>query len=303
METSVVNPGITQPAASPGQPDNLASLTTSDIANQIAALQSQPESAPAVETGINQEAAQTVPIVDVNSPVSVTQPEPNQTPVDPVGLAELERLRIENETLQKRYSDSTREALALLEKTRLLEAQTKQVQEQQRRWTDEEVDNFVAQQPEYASWGNTYKRENLILEVKESVRKEQDEREQKIRFNTESNSALDRAKREFPDAFKVGTPLQKLAAEIYNSRPSFRNDPQGAYYAAELAKARLIPASTPAPTANVTSQGQAAGNSPFVEKGNSTPVSRVDVNNLTPEAVAKMSLADLARILPKVDQY
>ncbi len=299
MSEIVVNPGTTQPDASPVPTDNLASLTTADIAKQIEAFQAQQVSEPVPEQGINQEVAQTVP---VETPI--TQAEPEQRPIEPVGLEEMERLRIEKETFEKRYSDSSREAIALAQRVKELEAQTHQQAEQQRRYTDEEVNTFVEQNPQYQNWGNTYKKESLILEVKESVRKEQDERDRTVRYNTESSNALEKAKRDFPEAFKAGTQLQKLAAEIYASRPSFKNDPQGVYFAAELAKARTIPASTPAAPSNVPNQVQTAGKSPFVETGSSTPAAgRIDINNLSAETVAKMSLADLAKILPKVDQY
>jgi hypothetical protein len=298
MEPVVVNPGLTQEPASPAPADNLAGLTTTDIAKQIEALQAQQVSETAPEPGIIQEAAQPVP---VETPI--TQAEPEQKPIEPVGLEEMERLRLEKETFEKRYSDSSREAIALAQRVKELESQTHQQAEQQRRYTDEEVSTFVEQNPQYASWGNTYKKESLILEVKESVRKEQDERDRTVRYNTESSNALDKAKREFPDAFKQGTPLQKLAAEIYASRPSFKNDPQGVYFAAELARARMIPASVPNTASNVPNQVQTTVKTPFVETGSSTPAQRIDLNNLSAEAVAKMSLADLAKILPKVDQY
>jgi type II secretory pathway pseudopilin PulG len=305
METPVVNPGTTQEPASPVNTDNLANLTATDIAKQIEALQSQQVSETAPEPGINQEAAPPVPpeTVAPQPAEAITQAEPQQKPPEPVGLEELERVRLEAETYKKRYADSTREAQELLARTRALEAQTQQAQEQQRRHTDEEVDAYVEQYPQYSQWGKDYKKESLILEVKESVRKEQDERERTIRYNTESNNALERAKREFPEAFKPGTQLQKLAAEIYASRPSFKNDPQGVYFAAELAKARLIPASSPAAPSNVPNQVQTTGKTPLVETGNSTPAQRIDLNNLSPEVVAKMSISDLAKILPKVEQY
>lgn len=306
MEVTNVDPVITQAPASPVQTDNLAGMTSADIAKQIEVLQQQTVSAPAVEPGINQEVAQPVPEA-VAEPTPVTQAEPEQRPVEPVGLEEIERLRKqaeEAEILRQRYADSSREAVALAARNRELEAQTKQIQEQQRRYTDEEVDAFVEQNPQYSNWGREYKKESIIIEAEARISKKQEEREQKIRYNTESTTALERAKQEFPDAFKSGTPMQKLAAEIYASRPAFKSDPQGVYFAAELAKARLIPASKPITTQTVPSQAQPAANTPFVEKGNSIPASaRIDLNNLSPEAVAKMSLADLAKILPKVDQY
>ena len=301
METPNADLGTTQVPVVPAPADNTANLTTQDIAKQIETLQAQQVATPAPEPGINQEAAQTVPPMAEPTPTAITQAEPTPQPTEPVGLEEIERLRQENETLRLRYSDSSREAIELARRTKELEAKAQELQQQQRRYTDTEVDAFVAENPQYASWASEYKKENLKLEITDSLRKEMAEKERITRYNQESNSALEQARKDFPEAFKSGTPMQKLAADIFTSRPAFKNDPRGVYFAAELAKARLIPANV---TPTVNSQVQPTANTPFVEKGGvPLPItSKVDLKSLNPNVAKTMTSADLAKLLPHIDQ-